>query len=134
MVLMVVGLVAILMGTLTVHTRVIHAPAGSEQLSTDTGLEINSITTIGDEVAQGIQLIQTSEEEIIVPPDIAQAGIIWLKNLDITNFVEVGPVTGVYFLQLDPGEVYIFRLSSLNKLFLLADTGDCRVQYKIFET
>lgn len=120
------------MGTLTVTTKAVFAPTGAEQVGVDTGQEINNITTTGNEVQEGIQEIGTSEEQITVSADIAQPGVVWIKNLDSTNFVEVGGATGVYFVRLNPGEVNILRMTG-TALFLLADTAACRVQYKIFE-
>lgn len=122
------------MGTLQVTTRVVFTPTGSEQVSTDTGSEINNIVTVGDETSEGVQEIGTTEEQITIPTDIGTPGVLWIKNLDPTNFVQLGHATTAYLVRLDPGEVNVFRLDAGASLFLKADTAACRVQFKLFET
>lgn len=125
----------IIMGTIAVTTKMVFTPAGSEQVQVDTGQEINSVTTVGEEVQQGVQVIGFSgEEQIVIATDIGTPGWLWIKNLDPTNFVQLGAAAAEYFVRLNPGEVNMFRLDEAAGLFLLADTGDCRVQYKLFET
>lgn len=54
-----------------------------------------------------------STEEVINFGDIVTEGIIWIENLDSTNYIDYGPESGgsmVLFGQVKPGEIQLFRL------------------------
>lgn len=80
-------------------------------------------------------------------------GVCRVKNLDTTNFVEIGvkePSTGFFYpmLEVGPGEGYVFKLSrnirqeytgtgtgtsaGTNTMHAKANTGACRVVFDIF--
>ena len=53
-----------------------------------------------------------------------------MKNIDATNFVEVG-LTGSYTIKLLAGESAVFRADGA--LYAKADTAACDVEYIIVE-
>ena len=55
-------------------------------------------------------------------------GFVILKNLDDTNFVELGFSSGVYGIKLQPGSLALFELVAGTSVFVKADTADCAVQ------
>jgi hypothetical protein len=90
--------------------------------------------------SSGILAIGVGEEEIAFDAaklgDLATCGMIILKNLDATNFVEVNgeSVAAVNTIKLPPGGWCAFHMtSSDNSLFMSADTAACDVQYWVWE-
>ena len=96
------------------------------------------ITVTGTEFIHGVQLIGTSEEVVQAIADIATEGFFIGRNLDTTNFITLGyaDVTGsddARPIKLKAGEPCMFRIATDSALYALADTGDCRLEYWIFE-
>jgi len=92
-----------------------------------------SVTMTGDAWQTGVQEIGTSAENI-VKGDVSTVGWCYFKNLDSTNYIEIGfDDTGfVTFLKLKPGEAAICRLSQ-DVPQAKADTGACDLEYAIIE-
>ena len=83
----------------------------------------------------GVQLVGTTHETLSAD-GVTNQGMAILKNLDSTNFVEVGlEVSATFYpvLKLLPGEVAQVRLSPSSALYAKADTADVRLQAYIFE-
>lgn len=71
--------------------------------------------------------VGTTEESIDFGDTVP--GFVELKNLDDTNFVQVGFSTGVYgFRLLAGGGPALFYLESGATLYVKADTATCRIQ------
>lgn len=86
-------------------------------------------------VAGGAQSIGTSEE-VVDFGDIGTEGVLFLRNLDDTNFIEFGPEdTGamVAFGKLKPGEIAFLRMKPTVVLRAQADTAACLLQVKLLE-
>lgn len=70
--------------------------------------------------------VGTSEETIgfgdIVP------GYVFVKNLDDTNYVEVGFSTGVYGMRFEAGEIAVFPMNGVT-IYAKANTANCSVQF-----
>lgn len=67
---------------------------------------------------------------------ITTLGWMYVKNLDGTNYVTIGPESGgaiVSFIKLKAGEHAIFRLQTGITIRMLANTAACRVYYKIYD-
>jgi len=113
---------------LTVTTKVSFSKGGAvvSRSFTDT------VTITGDAFTHGVQSVGTSEEEIAQGADVGTPGYVLIKNLDDTNYVEVGSTTGVYDIKLKAGEAALYRHNSAT-VYALADTGACLVEYIIFE-
>lgn len=80
----------------------------------------------------GFQKIGTSEETVSTT-DIGTLGYCWMKNLDDTNYIEVGFSTGVYGIRLEAGEVALFRLNPSSTIYAKANTAECNAEISIFE-
>ena len=88
------------------------------------------IDVAGDAFAHEIQSIPVANTALVEAAAIGDPGIVFVKNLDATNFVTVG-LTGSYTAKLLPGEWAIFRAAGA--IFALADTDTCLVEYFIIE-
>lgn len=108
------------------------APTLAGQSTINTGNTTHIETTVGEEISEGIQAIGTSEEAITIPTDLGTVGKIWMKNLDLTNFVDYGAVTLQLPFRLNPLEAVVIRLATQG-LFLKADGAEIRLEYKMFE-
>lgn len=97
--------------------------------------ETITVTTTGDHEDGGVQTVGTSEETIVWSgTDLATPGYIWLKNLDITNYIQVGNSTGDYTIRLKAGQIAIFPLDdAVTTLYVKANTADCKLRYKVYE-
>lgn len=83
-----------------------------------------SITNSGAYWNENIQNIGTSDETVSIGSDISSLGYIYVRNLDATNYVELGYTSGTYFAKLKAGEACIFRAGSgLTTLHAKANTG-----------
>lgn len=77
--------------------------------------------------------IGTTEESITFT-DIATNGVVFMENMDTTNFVEWGYSTGVYGGRMLAGEpAGPFRLNTGASLYMKADTAACRVRVVHYE-
>lgn len=81
----------------------------------------------------GIVVIGTAGEDIVLT-DLTAVGYFWAKNIDPTNFVEVGifeAATFRPFCKLKPGDEMVLRLSDsipgTRTLRMKADTAACKV-------
>ena len=74
----------------------------------------------GDSFTHVVQEVGTSNELIVIGSDVATWGYVYLKNLDSTNYVEVG-LTSSYSIKLKAGEVAMFRAAAA--LYAKAETG-----------
>lgn len=88
-----------------------------------------SVDVAGDTFTHAVQEIGTSEEAL-TEADVGTPGYVFIKNLDDTNFVEVG-IAGQYCIKLKAGEVALFRADAA--IFAKADTTACNVEYWIVE-
>lgn len=67
-----------------------------------------SVDVTGDSFTHEVQEIGTSEEILFQGTDLGTLGYVFLKNLDSTNYVQVG-ITGQYSIRLRAGEIALFR-------------------------
>lgn len=82
-----------------------------------------------------IVIVGTSEEDLAVG-DISTPGILCMRNLDGTNYVDWGPKSGgamVAVGRLKPGEVAMFRVGSGVTLRWIANTAPVKVQVWLLE-
>lgn len=86
----------------------------------------------GDCITYGVQEVGTSEEEITQGADLGTPGYLILKNLDGTNYIEVGSTTGVYDIKLLAGEIALYRHNSAT-IYAKADTAACDLEYTLIE-
>ena len=84
----------------------------------------------GDSFTHVVQEVGTSDELIVIGSDVATWGYVYLKNLDSTNYVEVG-LTGSYSIKLKPGEVALFRAAAA--LYAQANTAAVDLEIIVIE-
>lgn len=110
-----------------------YAPANTLTIPTSIGVEEKFITQTGVDHQAGTLSIGTVEETVSWSTDIGDEGYIFLKNLDTTNFVQLGFSTGVYGMKLKAGEIALFRLEPGVTLYAKADTAAVSLQYIVYE-
>ncbi len=72
----------------------------------------------------GTVVTTTSESSVVM----TGYGLVWMQNLDATNFVQLGFAAGVYNLKLRAGAApTILELDGTQTLYLKSDTADCNV-------
>lgn len=94
-----------------------------------------SVTTAAGNVDNRIiSVVHSGETTHTFSTDIGNAGYVYLKNLDATNYVDVGFATGVYPIRLKAGQVGLLPITPAQaSLFLLANTAACRVEIYVHE-
>ena len=82
----------------------------------------------------GVQVITTTH--LAVNDSVTNLGVAYFKNLDSTNFIELGvDVSSTFYpvLRLGPGESVVCKLSPAITLYAKADTAVARLQAAIYE-
>lgn len=90
-----------------------------------------SVTMTGSQYCGKTQTVGTSEENLD-KGDISTIGLVMVRNLDNTNYVELGSSTGVYSVKLLPDELNVFRWDGTN-IIAKANTANCIVEYLMLE-
>jgi hypothetical protein len=89
-----------------------------------------SVTCSGAQYQIATQAIGTSDESVAINSDISSLGYIYVRNLDGTNYVELGYTSGTYFGKLKAGEACVFRAGAgLTTLHAKANTATCDIEY-----
>lgn len=97
------------------------------------------ITLNGTRKSGNVQDIGTSAHEALgIGADIGTLGWAYFKNLDASNYVELGKDSGGSFInlvRLNAGEFALFRLSQIatNALYAKANTGTVKLLFEILE-
>ena len=92
-----------------------------------------SVTVTGETFTHEVQSIGTSEEDIVYCADIGTPGYVFIKNLDATNYVELGITAGVYTIKLQAGEFALYRHN--NAAWKAKATGGaCLMEFTLIET
>ena len=91
-----------------------------------------SVDVTGDALTHEVQEVGTSEEELAQGADLGTPGYLFIKNLDATNYVEIGSTTGVYDIKVKAGEVALYRHNS-STIYAKANTAACKVEYLLIE-
>ena len=91
-----------------------------------------TITVTGDSYVSGVLSIGTDEETLTQLEDLGTPGYILLKNMDSTNYIEVGSTTGVYDIKLEAGEIALYRHNSAT-VYAKANTAACLLEYTLIE-
>ncbi len=94
--------------------------------------ESGSFTVTGDAFSHEVQEVGTSEEQLAQGADLGTPGIVFIKNLNATYYVEIGSTTGVYDIKIKAGEFALYRHNSAT-IFAKANTAACLVEYIIVE-
>ena len=88
-----------------------------------------TVTVAGDTPVSLVQSIGTADETLSLG-EISTLGYMIAKNLDATNFIEIGHTSGTYSIKLKALEFCIFRVGSgMTAIHAKADTAACLLQY-----
>lgn len=96
---------------------------------------IHTLNAASPAKAAGIAAIGTSQEAVSIG-DVATAGWAMFKNLDSTNYLEIGiEITGTFFpfLKLKAGEAAGPLRLGVNSIYARANTAACKLQYDIYD-
>lgn len=97
--------------------------------------EVIRVDMAGSRTEGGVQDIGTTYEALSIGSDFGTAGYARFKNLDTTNYVEVGlEVAAAFhgFLKLLPGDIAVLRLAT-DALFARANTAAVKLQFELLE-
>ncbi len=94
--------------------------------------ESDKVSITGDAFNHDVQSIGTTEEELAQGADLGTPGYVFVKNLDSTNYVELGATTGVYTIKLKAGEIALWRHDSAT-IYAKANTSAVLCEYIIVE-
>lgn len=100
-------------------------------------VSINSrqkFTMTGDDMFQATQVIGTSSELVNLGDITGAPRQLVVKNLDSTNFIEIGGDSGltVFSLKVRPNDCQVFEPTS-GTVYAKANTASCRIQVVAFE-
>ena len=79
----------------------------------------------------GFVTIGTTEESETFS-ELATLGWCKLKNIDATNYVQVGFSAGVYGIRVEAGESCVFRLEPGVTMYLKANTAACKMLIRCY--
>jgi hypothetical protein len=86
----------------------------------------------GDKYQAGVQIIGTTEEALD-KGDIGTIGYISFKNLDATNYVQMGITTGVYSIKVLAGKGGVIPWNSATAPLVKANTAAVELDYLMIE-
>lgn len=110
-----------------------YTPANSNTNPTAIGVVEKYINQTGVDHQAGTQSIGTTEESVSWSSDIGDEGYLFIRNLDTTNYVQLGFSTGVYGIRLKAGEFALIRLEPGATLYAKANTATVNIQYVLYE-
>jgi hypothetical protein len=85
----------------------------------------------GDKFQAGVQIVGITEEQLN-KGDVGTIGYLAFRNLDTTNFVELGKATGAYSIKVKPGKGGVIPWGS-SAVYMLADTAAVEFEYLAIE-
>jgi hypothetical protein len=89
----------------------------------------DTVDVSGNTPVANVQSIGTADETLALG-EISSLGWMIAKNLDATNFVEIGHTSGTYSIKLKAGEFCSFRIGSgMTAIHAKSDTAACLLQY-----
>jgi hypothetical protein len=86
-----------------------------------------SATMAGTDMGSQTQSIGTTVEALGVPVDVSSPYKLLISNLDNTNFIEAGFVSGTYTMRIPAGETMLMPYVTAT-LYLKADTSSVTIQ------
>ena len=90
-----------------------------------------TVDVSGNTPVAAVQSIGTADETLSLG-EISSIGWFIAKNLDATNFIEIGHTSGTYSIKLKAGEPCSFRVGSgMTAIHAKADTAACLLQYLV---
>lgn len=81
--------------------------------------------------ASGVQTIGAGAEETLSLGDVTSVGLVIIKNMDDTNYVDYGSVTAQRGFKCIAGAFAVVQPVN-NNIFIKANTAACNVRYWIY--
>ena len=100
---------------------------GSAGVNKTANIEVD---VAGDSYVSAVQEIGTTEEVLVEPDALGTPGYVYVRNMDATNYVEVG-ITASYTIKLLAGDFALFPAAAA--IYAKANTAACNVEYIIIE-
>ena len=91
-------------------------------------------TMSGSVYSTAAQTIGTTHGVLGIASDVATKGYAWFRNLDTTNYVEIGLEVSAAFqplIKLKAGEVALVRLSNVS-VYAKANTASVNLEWVVF--
>ena len=117
--------------SITLRLQVSKTSAGTLDCGSSTVLKFD---LSGDDIAkQGMNVTQAADVQIPIPSGVATVGLLYVKNLDSTNYIEISTGTGGSFAagviaKVRKGFPALFQPPSAT-LYAKANTADCRIEW-----
>lgn len=92
-------------------------------------------TMTGTHAASSVQDVGTTYEALAFPAELATLGYCYLKNVDATNYIEIGRDVGAAFygvIRLLPGDVQLVRFSAAT-MYARANTATAKLRFSLLE-
>lgn len=86
-----------------------------------------SATMVGTDMGSQTQVVGLTVEALDVPVDVTSPYKLLISNLDSTNYIELGFVSGTYTMRIPAGETLLLPYVSAT-LYLLANTSAVTIQ------
>lgn len=87
-----------------------------------------STTMVGTDMGSQTQIIgYAAVESLNVPTDVSSPYKLLISNLDATNFVQLGFVSGTYTMRIPAGETLLIPYVNAT-IYIRADTSDVTIQ------
>lgn len=89
----------------------------------------------GTHAASIVQDIGTTYEALDIPAELATLGYCYLKNVDATNYIEIGRDVGAAFygvIRLKPGDIALVRFSAAT-MYGRANTATAKLRFSLLE-
>lgn len=115
-------------------SAILRCENGNLSVRRDSGSSRFTQTAIGR--AGGAQSVGFAAHEAVAVGDVSTLGWAYFKNLDTTNFVEIGVDVAATFyplVRLEAGEAALFRLSPSATVYAKANTAAVLLDCEILE-
>lgn len=107
-------------------TYELYLKAAKGNLSIERRIPATKADMAGDAYSANVQTIATSSTAVTIAAAVSTAGFAFFRNLDATNFVEIGVEDGgstfIAFAKLDPGQAAVVPLATTS-IYAKADTA-----------
>ena len=112
-----------------------YAPADSDQIPVSIGIQEDYVTQTGTNATAATQSIPTGADEVIDfgADVIGSQGYFFVKNLDDTNYVELGIASETKCIRLQAGEWSLIKSTPGASWVAQANTAACQIQIVAYQ-
>jgi hypothetical protein len=117
--------------TITLTTSIVTSLAGETPINLSPGAQTITKNAVG--IYSDILSCTVAALEHSTFGSLTTEGVAMVRNLDSTNFVQLGSATGDYFIKVKAGESFVFRLLPGATFWTAADTATVLMQLWVLE-